>query len=121
MSTRAAHLAWVCMVAVVSLAGCASMAVHRVANAGPEAAYELEGTSLAQLDVEAARLCPQGYDTRRQWQSYQRLNNDEPFYMRWWNRVSDTVNTPTNGKAQLAIVCKPAPPPASPAPKPTAP
>ncbi|RZI83310.1 MAG: hypothetical protein EOP38_13030 [Rubrivivax sp.] len=106
------------LLALAWLAGCATVNVRRVTNATPEAAYELEGTSLPQLEVEAQRLCPHGYDPRRLYQNYQRLSNDEVFYVRWWNKVSDTVSTPTHAKAQLAVVCKPAPkaaPPASPA------
>jgi len=94
-----------------SLLGCASVTVHRVTNAAPEAAYELEGMSLDELDKEAQRLCPHGHDTRRAWQSYRRMANDEVFYVRWWNKVSDTLSAPTPGRAQLAIVCKPAPAP----------
>lgn len=95
------------------LPGCASVTVHRVSNAAPEAAYELEGMSLDDLDTEARRLCPHGHDTRREWQSYRRMANDEVFYVRWWNKVSDTLSAPTPGRAQLAIVCKPAPAPAA--------
>jgi hypothetical protein len=91
-----------------SLMGCASVTVHRVTNADPEAAFELEGMSLNELEVEARRLCPAGYDTRRSWQSYRRMANDEVFYVRWWSKVSDTLSAPTPGRAQLAIVCKPA-------------
>jgi hypothetical protein len=102
-----------------SLLGCASVTVHRVTNGDAQAAYELEGTSLAQLDTEAQRLCPRGYDTRREWQSYQRLGNDDVFYVRWWNKLSDTTSAPTGAKAQLAVVCKPAQT-AHPAPAPAA-
>lgn len=111
-----------------SLLGCASVTVHRVTNAAPEAAYELEGMSLDELDNEARRLCPHGHDTRREWQSYRRMANDDVFYVRWWNKISDTLSAPTPGRAQLAIVCKPAPvpnaaanaAPAAPAPAPAA-
>lgn len=102
-------------VITAGLPGCASVTVHRVTNASPEAAYELEGMSLDELDNEARRLCPHGHDVRREWQSYRRMANDEVFYVRWWNKVSDTLSAPTPGRAQLAIVCKPAPaPPATP-------
>ncbi|RZL03108.1 MAG: hypothetical protein EOP36_06170 [Rubrivivax sp.] len=105
------------------LMGCATVQVKRVAMEGPEAAYELEGTSIAELDNEARRLCPHGHDTRRQWQNYQRLANDQLYPVRLWDRITGNLNTPTNSKAQMAVVCKAAPaaPPAAMAPSASSP
>lgn len=89
------------------LMGCATVQVQRVAMEGAQAAYELEGTNLPELQNEARRLCPHGYDTRRQWQNYQRLNNDQLYPVRLWDRITGNLNTPTNSKAQLAVVCLP--------------
>jgi hypothetical protein len=96
------------------LMGCATVQVKRVAMEGPDAAYELEGTSIGELENEARRLCPHGHDTRRQWQNYQRLANDQLYPVRLWDRITGNLNTPTNSKAQMAVICKPAP--AQPAP-----
>lgn len=92
------------------LLGCATVQVTRVATGGGEAAYELEGTSIEQLDTEAQRLCPHGHDVKRQSQNYVRMANDQLYPVRLWDRVTGNLNTPTNNKAQMAVVCK-APPP----------
>lgn len=92
------------------LLGCATVQVKRVAMDGPDAAYELEGTSIPELENEARRLCPHGHDTRRQWQNYQRLANDQLYPVRLWDRITGNLNTPTNSKAQMAVICKAAPP-----------
>lgn len=95
---------------LAALAACATVQVKRVAMDGPESAYELEGTSIAELENEAKRLCPHGHDTRRQWQNYQRLANDQLYPVRLWDRITGNFNTPTNSRAQMAVVCKaPAP------------
>ncbi|MDE2402043.1 MAG: hypothetical protein KGL90_10295 [Burkholderiales bacterium] len=96
---------------VVGLMGCATVQVHRIGtDSSTEAAFELEGASKSQLDVEARRLCPNGYHVMRQSQQYQRLDNDDIFYVRWWNRASALVSGPTTQKAQLTVVCKVVPP-----------
>lgn len=92
---------------LAALMGCATVQVQRVAMDGPQAAYELEGTNLAALEKEAQRLCPHGHDTLRQWQNYQRLSNDQLYPVRLWDRITANLNTPTNAKAQMAVVCKP--------------
>mgnify|MGYP003344818205 CR=1 FL=1 len=94
-------------IVVMGLSACASVQVQRVATAGPEAAYNLEGTNMKSLEVEAQRLCPKGYDVTRQWQNYQRLNNDEFFLVRWVKQGASFANAPTEDKAQLSIICKP--------------
>lgn len=95
---------------LAALMGCATVQVTRVATGGPETAYELAGTSIAQLEAEAQRLCPHGYDVRRQAHHYQRMANDQLYPVRLWDRITGNLNTPTNNKAQMAVVCK-APPP----------
>ncbi|MBC7698876.1 hypothetical protein [Aquabacterium sp.] len=95
---------------LAALLGCATVQVTRVATGGPETAYELEGTSIEQLETEAQRLCPHGHDIKRQSHNYQRLANDQLYPVRLWDRITGNLNTPTNSKAQMAVVCK-APPP----------
>ena len=92
---------------VLTLTACASVQVQRVATASPEAAYNLEGTDMKPLEAEAVRLCPKGYEVTRQWQNYQRLNNDEFFLVRWVKAGTSFANAPTQDKAQLSIICKP--------------
>jgi hypothetical protein len=100
---------------LAALAACATVQVKRVAMDGPESAYELEGTSITELETEAKRLCPHGHDTRRQWQNYQRLANDQLYPVRLWDRITGNLNTPTNSKAQMAVICKAAAPAQAPA------
>lgn len=95
---------------LAALLGCATVQVTHVATGGGEAAYELEGTSVAQLEAEAKRLCPHGHDVRRQSHNYKRMANDQLYPVRLWDRITGNLNTPTNNKAQMAVVCK-APPP----------
>lgn len=96
-----------CLWAVAALVGCATVTVRSITNGGPQAAYELEGTRLEKLEMEAKRLCPNGYDTKRQWGYYDHLATDDLFYLRWMRSVGQLFSNPTNDKAQLAIVCLP--------------
>ncbi|MDO9002273.1 MAG: hypothetical protein Q7V20_02325 [Aquabacterium sp.] len=98
---------------LAALLGCATVRVTPVATGSGEAAYELAGTSIAQLEAEAQRLCPHGYDVRRQAHHYQRMANDQLYPVRLWDRITGNLNTPTNDKAQMAVLCK-APPKAPP-------
>lgn len=91
---------------LASLLGCATVQVTSVATGSGEAAYELAGTSIQELENEAKRLCPHGHDIKRQSANYQRMANDQLYPVRLWDRVTGNLNTPTNDKAQMAVVCK---------------
>ncbi len=95
---------------LAALLGCATVQVTPVGTGGGEAAYELQGPSLAHLEAEAQRLCAHGHDTKRQSQNHQRMANDQLYPVRLWDRVTGNLNTPTNNKAQMAVVCKSPPP-----------
>lgn len=94
-------------VSVVLLSACAQVQVQRLATATPEGAYQLEGTNMKQLEVEAQRLCPKGYEVTRQWQNYQRIDSDDNLAVRWWRQAATYTSAPTQDKAQLSIICKP--------------
>ena len=94
---------------VGAMVGCAPLQVRSVSADPRVPAYELRGPSMAHLLAEAARLCPQGYDSPRQTQSQTRLSG-EHLPTRWWNTAAAWLDD-DEVQAQLSVVCKVAPPP----------
>jgi len=94
------------MLASVALLGCATVDVRGIGSGGRESAYELHGATLAELDIEAKRLCPNGYEALHRWQRYHRPQNESGNVASWWNRVTDLVSPPSDNDAQLTVLCK---------------
>lgn len=91
------------------VAGCAALHVRSVSSDPRAPAYELRGPSMAHLQAEAARLCPQGYDQPRQAQVQTRLSG-EYAPTRWWNTAAAWLDD-DEVQVQLSVVCKVATPP----------
>jgi hypothetical protein len=102
---RVARLAL--LTSVLAGVGCASSVdVRSVATADPmSGAYELRGQSLAQLQVEARRLCPQGAEVLRQWQRYQQAASTDSPSWQWFGSVPAWFGDTEQG-AQLMVACK---------------
>ena len=77
------------------------MQVRSQITAAGQPAHELRGSSLALLQQEVQRLCPNGAVVLRQSQTKQ-LNEREPsFVQRWTVEWAD----PPRNDAQLHVVC----------------
>jgi hypothetical protein len=87
--------------------GCASSVdVRTVATADPTlGAYELRGPTLAQLQLEAHRLCPQGTEVLRQWQRYQQASSVDTQSRQLFMSVPAWFSDAQQG-AELMVVCK---------------
>ena len=59
-------MAWLGMLA---LTACAQLEVSSLSTDPKRPVYELRGATLQQLQTDAARLCPQGFDVQRQTQA----------------------------------------------------
>lgn len=109
MWTQSPRLRRTCLLAlpaaVAVLGGCASMEITRIGSGGPEAAFELRGTNLIQLEAEARRLCPRGYEVFRSWQHYESGENQTSLPARWLGVITGVVSEHER-QAQLAIGCR---------------
>ena len=68
--------------------------------------YELHGATLAQLEIEAQRLCPKGYEVLHRWQRYSRPEKEGGSVAGWWTRVGESVGTSGDNDAQSMVSCK---------------
>jgi hypothetical protein len=95
------------LTSALACVGCASSVdVRAVATADPtQGAYELRGSTLAQLQVEARRLCPQGTEVLRQWQRYQQATSSDAQSLQWL-ASAPTWFTDAEQGAQLMVACK---------------
>lgn len=87
--------------------GCASpVQVRRQATGEERAAYELRGPSLADLQAEGRRLCPQGLDVQRADEQFERAKEPRSGWLtRWWDRAWLALDPPQR-QAQLALTCR---------------
>jgi len=67
-------------------------------------AYELRGPDLLGLQMEASRLCPQGFEVQRQWARHDRLEG-YGLASRWMNKAADALDDDEN-QAEMTIACK---------------
>ena len=98
-------LSWSVM-ATFAVIGCASVDVRGVGTGTTQASYELRGKTMAQLEVEAQRLCPRGHEVQHRWQRYSRPETEDGKVATWWNRAVKFVNPPPDDDAQLTVLCK---------------
>ena len=86
-----------------ALAACATRTdVKSQVNALGLPTYDLRGSSLAALETEVQRLCPQGADVLRRWQHHERAEAESGLLRRW---TVDLVDRPLS-QAQLQVVCR---------------
>lgn len=89
------------------LAGCATAVdLRSVGTGGGPAAFELRGTSLAELDVQAKQLCPHGHQVFAEWQRQQAGNGeDSNSFQHGWIKASQWTGTLAEDEAQMTIQC----------------
>lgn len=86
-----------------ALTACATrLDVRSQVNALGLPTYDLRGSSLAALETEVQRLCPQGADVLRRWQHHERAEAESGLLRRW---TVDLVDRPLS-QAQLQVVCR---------------
>jgi len=88
-----------------ALLGCATVDVRGVGTGSAQSSYELRGKSMAQLEVEAQRLCPHGHEVLIRWQRYSRPENEERQGAKFWQRFVQYANQPPDDDAQLTVLC----------------
>jgi len=96
------------VIASLALAACVSVDVKSVGTEPGRVAFDLSGTDLGTLAVEAARLCPQGHEVLRQWTRYARTAGDgggDPTSAALW-AAAFSYDTPPPS-AQMSILCRP--------------
>jgi hypothetical protein len=86
------------------LSACTHLDVRLVSPDPKRPVYELRGPDLLGLQLEAARLCPQGYEVLRQWARNDRLEG-YGFASRWLNKAADALDDEEN-QAEMSIACK---------------
>ena len=94
------------LLASVALLGCATVDVRGIGSGGRESAYELHGATLAQLETEAQRLCPKGYEVLHRWQRYSRAEKEGGTIAGWWTRVGEFAGVSGDNDAQMTVQCK---------------
>lgn len=88
----------------LGLASCAQLEVNSLSADPKRAVYELQGATLAQLQTDATRLCPQGFDVLRQTQTDVR----QPGGLKaigWWNEALSWLEDDRR-QAQMVVSCK---------------
>lgn len=100
----------VCLLSVWSLMLAGSLAACTVmvrSNNAPQTppAYYLRGRNLAALHAEAARLCPAGYATTREWQGYEGPDHGGLF-KNLFAQAIDWFAPPAFDEAQMDVQCQ---------------
>jgi hypothetical protein len=98
------HLALVC--AALLLAACGGPQVRTVGNGDGPPAYELRGSSLAELKTQAARLCANGYAVLRASQSFGGVDDPDNSAQQWLQQAGDWVSGMPGNQAQATVVCR---------------
>ncbi len=91
----------------LALGACAQVNVRSLGTAGQPPAFELRSRTLAQLRVEATRLCPAGYQVLRQWHSTQRAELEDNLLLKRVAQAQDFIGAGDAVQAQATIQCKP--------------
>ena len=97
------------VVATVALclpAACSGPQVRTLANGGGPSAFELRGSSLAAIEVEATRRCARGYDVVRVAERYARPEPDDNAATQWLQQAGDWLSGIPGNEAQATIVCR---------------
>lgn len=88
------------------LAACSGPQVRTLGTGGGPAAFELRGSDMASIDVEAKRLCAKGYDVLR---SALRFSPPQPLdseSAQWLQPVGDWLSGMPGNQAQATVVCR---------------
>jgi hypothetical protein len=86
------------------LTSCAQLEVNSLSADPKRPVFELHGATLAQLQTDATRLCPQGFDVLRQTQADVR----QPGGLKaigWWNEALSWLEDDRR-QAQMVVSCK---------------
>ena len=95
-----------CGLCVVLLSACAQVNVRSLATGNGAAAFDLTGSSYVQVDSEARRLCPSGFDTVRQWTSYHSSAMQYAGLKAMLDIAGTVAIQPQANQAQMTVVCK---------------
>ncbi len=93
-----------CVAGLALLSACAQVQVSSVSPDVKRPAYELRGATVAALQAEAARLCPQGFEVQRQ-SSTDTKQPGEFRVVNWWNQALTWV-ADDDRQAQMAVSCQ---------------
>ncbi|MGL6112891.1 MAG: hypothetical protein ACRC2B_22590 [Rubrivivax sp.] len=88
------------------LAGCSGPQVRTLGNGGGAPAYELRGDSMAALEMQAARICGNGFTVLRQSQNFAGLEPDANGGTLWLQQVGDWLSGMPGNQAQATVVCR---------------
>lgn len=97
------------IVAILALclpAACSGPQVRTLANGGGPPAFEMRGSSLAAIELEAARRCARGYDVVRAAERYARAEPDDNAATQWLQQAGDWLSGMPGNEAQATIVCR---------------
>lgn len=86
------------------LTACAQLEVRSQSSDPKHPVYELRGATLSQLQTDAARLCPQGFDVLRQTESDIRQPGGHKA-INWWNEGLSWLEDDRR-EAQMMLSCK---------------
>lgn len=92
------------MASVCWLTACAQLEVSSQSSDPKRPVYELRGATLAQLQTDAARLCPQGFEVHRQAETDTRQPGGHKA-IRWWNEGLSWLEDDRR-QAQMVLSCK---------------
>jgi hypothetical protein len=92
--------------AALSLAACSGPQVRSLGNGDGAPAYELRGSSLSDIEAEAARLCSRGFEVLRSSQSFARPAGDDTFGSQFLQQAGDWLAGMPGNQAQATIVCR---------------
>jgi hypothetical protein len=80
--------------------------VRTLANGGGPPAYELRGTSRAEIEAEANRLCARGYAVLRDGARFVHPEPDDNPATQWLLQAGDWLSGMPGNEAQATIVCR---------------
>jgi hypothetical protein len=93
-------------VAALSLAACSGPQVRSVGNGDGAPAYELRGSSLAALEVEAARLCSRGYYVLRSAQNVTSPEGEDSAGAQFLLEAGAWLSGMPGNQAQATVLCR---------------
>ncbi len=91
---------------LLGLTGCSGPQVRTLGTGDALPAYELRGSSLAELRAEAARLCGQGYVVLRQAQRYAPPQPEDNPATLWLQQVGNWLEGMPDNQAQATVQCR---------------
>lgn len=94
------------VLAAGAVAACAGPQVRSLGNGDGPAAYELRASRLAEIEAQAAGLCPNGYQLLRQAQRFVDPTPHDNAAMQWLQHTADWVSGMPGSQAQATIVCR---------------